>query len=317
MTRAPETSPPRIRTQACVDGAGLEPLAGTAPHRPVWALVEHPGPWGREAVLDAAWDVPGERLQSAFDAAGVRVVLARRHGREGRRAGQDDGTRVILARCGPGGWAARATVDGAAGLLGLDWAAALAGSPDGGIPAGWVDAGHVWAICTHGTRDACCARLGRPLAAAFDAEDPDGTWEISHSGGHRFAGVAIAFPEGLVYGRVSPHDAAVLHEARARSEVVPHLLRGAVHLGPQQQAAQAALRDHLGEPGLQALTPLDGPEGLSRAGLSRWRHDPQTGPSTRWQVEVTERPLADRPASCGKRSEPATAWVATSVSREA
>ena len=97
------------------DGAGLEPLAGTAPHRPVWALVEHPGPWGREAVLDAAWDVPGERLQSAFDAAGVRVVLARRYGREGRRTGQDGGTRVILARCGPGGWAARTTVDGAAG----------------------------------------------------------------------------------------------------------------------------------------------------------------------------------------------------------
>ncbi len=252
-------------------------------------------------MVDAAWDVPGEQLQSAFDSAGIRVVLARRFGREGRK--RDDGIRVILARCGPGGWAATTTVDDGAGLLGIDWAT-LANGPN--PTHGWSEAGQVWAICTHGTRDACCARLGRPLAAAFDAQDPHGTWEISHSGGHRFAGVAIAFPEGLVYGRVGPQDVEALRAARAAGAVVPALLRGAVHLSPPQQSAQAALREHLDETGIDALRALDD---------DTWRHEPPGGAATTWRVEMAQSMLAERPASCGKAPEPAVGWVATALTR--
>ena len=279
----------------CVDGALAEPLAGTAPHRPVWALVEHPGPWGREAVLDAPWpqDGFGSALQARFDAAGVRAVLARRPGT--RERGAPARPAVVLGRYGDGRWTATTTLAAPSDLLDLDWTALAAGAAP---PAGWTAPGPVWGVCTHATRDACCARLGRPLAQAFAALVPDGTWEISHSGGHRFAGVALDLARGLVYGRVAPSDVPALVAAQRDGRVVRHLLRGAVHRSPADQAAEAALRDHLGEDRLDAVTGGDG----------TW-----TAGSTTWHVDVVEEPIAPRPASCGKPAEPATAWRAVKV----
>ncbi|MBI4940216.1 MAG: sucrase ferredoxin [Actinobacteria bacterium] len=293
----------------CVDGAAAEPLAGTAPHRPVWALVEHPGPWGREAVLDAPWpdDGAGAALAALTDAAGVRVVLGRRPG-AGER-GAPPRPAVVLARYGPGGWAATTTLDAPADLLDLDWAG-LAAAPS--APAGWSDPGPVWGICTHGTRDACCARLGRPLAQAFADLEPAGTWEISHSGGHRFAGVALDLAAGLVYGRVGTADAATLVRAHDEGRVVRHLLRGALHRTPPAQAAEAALRDHLDEDRLAALTLLDETAAPGGGQVSTWRHATADGATT-WRVTVAEEPLPPRPASCGKAPEAASAWRSVSV----
>lgn len=297
----------------CVDGADDEPLAGTAPHRPVWALVEHPGPWGREAVPDAPWPPApqgapdgagfGARLQHLLDAAGVRVVLGRRPG-AGER-GAPARPAVVLARYGPGGWVASTRLAAPSDLLDLDWAAlARAAAP----PSGWADPGPVWGVCTHGTRDACCARLGRPLAQAFGALEPAGTWEISHSGGHRFAGVAVDLAGGLVYGRVAPADAAELVAASAAGRLVPRLLRGALHRPPPAQAAEAALRARLGEDRVAALTL----EATSADGATTtWRHLDGSA----WTVVCAEEPVAARPASCGKPAEPATTWRAVSLVR--
>ena len=301
----------------CVDGAAGEPLAGTAPHRPVWALVEHPGPWGREAVLDAPWpdEGTGASLAALTDAAGVRVVLGRRPGAGGRGAPRRPV--VVLARYGPGGWTATTTLDGPAALLDLDWAG-LATAP--AAPAGWTDPGPVWGVCTHGTRDACCARLGRPLAQAFADLEP-GTWEISHSGGHRFAGVALDLAAGLVYGRVGPADAAPLVRAHREGRVVRHLLRGAMHRTPSAQAAEAALREHLDEDRLAALTLLGETPGATGGCTSTWRHGTTDAPADHpaadggrsWRVTVVEEPLAARPASCGKAAEAASAWRAAEL----
>lgn len=300
----------------CVDGALTEPLAGTAPHRRVWALVEHPGPWGREAVVDAPWPtLPsgesfGQRLAALTDAADVRVVLARRPdraGREGHGDGDADGpTTVVLAAArhpsDGGGWIGTTTLPRRTDLLDLDWAGAAAAA---GRPDGWSDPGPVWGVCTHGTRDACCARLGRPLAQAFAQVCPDGTWEISHSGGHRFAGVAFAVAEGLLYGRVGPDDVDALEKARADGVLVRDRLRGAVYRTPAQQAAEAALREHLAQDRLDAVVHLDGDA------ASRWQADGGT-----WRVDVVQQAIPDRPASCGKPAEPASAWVATGVHRQ-
>lgn len=284
----------------CVDGALAEPLAGTAPHRPVWALVEHPGPWGREAVVDAPWpqDGFGPALHARFDAAGVRAVLARRPG-TGER-GAPARPAVVLARYGDDAWTATTRLSAPSDLLDLDWGT-LAAAP--AAPVGWTDPGPVWGVCTHATRDACCARLGRPLAQAFAALVPDGAWEISHSGGHRFAGVAIDVTHGRLYGRVGPDDAAALVAAQAGGRVVRHLLRGAVHRTPADQAAEAALRDHLGEDRLDAVT----------GGAGSWTHRTTDGRTTSWRVEVDEVPIDPRPASCGKAPEPASAWRPVSV----
>jgi len=309
----------------CSVGAGQEPLAGTAPNRQVWAIVEHPGPWGRDALLDAPWPAPradlGKALQAAFDDADIRPLLGRRVGRVGQAA--PAGQQVVLARTGPGGWAASLRLDTAEQLPDLPWSELRARqqSPSGQVP-GWAEAGRVWGVCTQGTRDACCARLGRPLAAAFDALDPLATWEISHSGGHRFAGVALALPEGLVYGRVTPDDVDALAQARAGDRVVRRLLRGAVHLTPAQQCAAAALRDHLDDDRLAALVPASGPvdgpgsgplNGATGAVTTTWEYRPDGGAPSWWQVAVVEVAIAERPASCGKPAEPARAWTATGV----
>ena len=62
----------------------------------------------------------------------------------------------------------------------------------------------LFAVCTHGRRDPCCAERGRPLAAALSQAFPDQTWESTHIGGDRFAGNLIAFPHGFYFGRVDP-----------------------------------------------------------------------------------------------------------------
>ena len=200
--------------------------------------------------------------------------------------------RVLLARCGPGGWLAELSV-ATARLADLDWAA-LGSTPT--VPAGWVSARDVWGVCTHGTRDACCARLGRPLAQAFDARAPGSVWEISHTGGHRFAGVALALPSGRLYGRVEPGDAARLVEAIPGGLAVDELLRGEVHRSPADQVASAALRAHLGDDRIGALR---------RVGRE-WEHLADDGSRSRWVVDVAAEPGPVRPASCGGVPEPST-----------
>lgn len=64
-------------------------------------------------------------------------------------------------------------------------------------------------VCTHGMRDRCCARFGRPLfrdaarSAERDKLPNTRVWKVSHIGGHRFAPTAISFPDGRYYGRLS------------------------------------------------------------------------------------------------------------------
>ncbi len=273
--------------------ARAEPMAGTAPHRPVWALVEHPGPWGREAVIEAPWPVPGlgDRLAAATEAAGVRLVLARRPRRRGSPVTRVDAAdacaprRVLLARCGPGGWSAERLVP-TAQLPELDWAGLATRRT---VPAGWTPTMPVWAVCTHGTRDACCARLGRPLAEAVEAATPGAVWEISHSGGHRFAGVALALPSGLLHGRVTPADAGHLVAAVRAGRVVDRLLRGEVHRPAEEQVAAASLRRHLADDRLASLTLLG----------EEWEHVAEDGRRSRWRVTVAAEEGPVRPASCG------------------
>ena len=64
-------------------------------------------------------------------------------------------------------------------------------------------------ICTHGMRDRCCARFGRPFfrdarRCAKKGKLPNvRLWKVSHIGGHRFAPTAISFPDGRYYGRLT------------------------------------------------------------------------------------------------------------------
>ena len=74
---------------ATLSRALTEPQFGTASRVRGWVLLEQPGPWGREAVLESRLDRDLARaLHRAAGAAHVRLLLIRR---PGRRAGSPGG----------------------------------------------------------------------------------------------------------------------------------------------------------------------------------------------------------------------------------
>lgn len=64
-------------------------------------------------------------------------------------------------------------------------------------------------ICTHGTRDKCCACFGQPFfknavrSARLGNLPNTRLWKVSHIGGHRFAPTVITLPDGRYYGRLT------------------------------------------------------------------------------------------------------------------
>ena len=77
-------------------------------------------------------------------------------------------------------------------LVGLDFAAALAGERVGGRP---VSSTRCFVVCTHGKRDRCCAKYGRPLYDELRREAESGwVWQSTHVGGDRFAGNVVVLP---------------------------------------------------------------------------------------------------------------------------
>jgi hypothetical protein len=228
---------------------------GTASPTPRWLMVEQPGGWGPEALLDSPLDpaVGAELLRRWEDGAGIRVLLVRR---PGRRTGTDGkawavvDSRVGRERVGWGSWSDPAE------LLDLPVRADI-GEPGGPL----------YLVCAHGRHDACCAIRGRPVAEALESARPGAVWECSHIGGDRFAANVVALPHGLFYGHVTAAVAPALAAAYERGEIRPDLLRGRSAFAPPAQAAQHYARLALGETGLDALRPL----GMARVGEQAWR----------------------------------------------
>ena len=216
-------------------------LAGTASTVRSYLLVEHPGPWGTDALRDARLpDGLGDHLQEQSRRHRVRVLLVRR---PGRRAG-DGPTRVVAARAaGAASWAEAADLDRIDDVRDLDLAALGAGRSLGLEP----EDAPVLAVCTHGRHDACCAELGRPVALEL-ASGPHApaVWEASHVGGDRFAGNLVCLPEGLYFGRVDPGDARqVLAEYLDGRITLEHYRGRSCHSFPQQ-AAERLVRERTG-----------------------------------------------------------------------
>lgn len=224
-----------------------EPLLATAPERAAsWLLVEHPGPWPSDELPD---DLPAEAaaVLAAATQAGVRPQLVRRV-RE-RRTGAST---VIVASCRPGNaWTERRTLPDLRGLAELDLARLADGTPPG---FGSRAADDVVLVCTHGRRDVCCARLGRPLAVLLDAQLPGQVWETTHVGGDRFAPNVVALPDGSYHGGMASSDVPELAEAITSGRVLLPRLRGRAGLPVAAQAADAFLRRHTGQTRLDAVS---------------------------------------------------------------
>ena len=234
-------------------------LAGTASTVRSYLLMEHAGPWGSEALRDSRLPAAlGPALQRHAVAHRIRPLLVRRPGRSSPTAG----ARVFAVRAGV--WAETAVVPDLEAVLDWDLAALAAGRSLG-------LARHdepLFAVCTHGRHDACCAERGRPVALALAEAAPEQTWEVSHIGGDRFAGNLLVLPDGLYYGRLTPDQAVRLAAEHAAGRLDLGHLRGRSSLPMPVQAAEIALRRALEEPGTAAVTfggrAVDGPLTVAR-----------------------------------------------------
>jgi hypothetical protein len=226
-----------------------EDLIGTAPEEALVLVVEQSGPWGR----DATERLPAELRERAAE-LGARVQVVRR-----RTARYEcDQPQVWLASIGKR-------------LERLD-----------GTPV----AEPLVLVCTHSTRDPCCARNGLPLHRALARFEP---WHSSHLGGHRFAGTLAVLPAGVWLGRVPPDRAeALVGEVLAGRLPLEHL-RGVAGRPAAVQAAELHVRRVLG------LTAIDAVAGRQDGDVVRVRT-----PEGELDAQVTWEPTGTvRPLSCG------------------
>lgn len=217
-----------------------EVVGGTATHVRTWLLLEHVGPWGDDALLDARLpDGVGAALKGLAKEHRAKVLLIRRF--SSKPDGQ--GLRVFAARTDPVAPRIESgTVADPRELLDLDLAALRRGGSTG-LPA--YD-GSLFCVCTNGRHDACCAERGRPVARALNDAHPEETWEVSHIGGDRFAANMVVLPHGLYYGRLDPRSAIAVAGGHLSGELDLDRLRGRSAYPMPVQAAEIHLRRELG-----------------------------------------------------------------------
>lgn len=230
--------------------AADEPLLGTASTITNWFLLEHPGPWGEEALRHARLPAGlGDLLRRRERELKIRVLLIRR---PGRRSG--GGRSCFAIHTGPDrAWMERAELPDVRDVAALDLEALGRGASVGLTPVG----GALFAVCTHGRRDPCCAERGRPLASAIAHAFPDQTWESTHIGGDRFAGNMIAFPHGFYFGRIGAADGALVASSYVDGAIDLTHLRGRSCRPTDVQAAEHHLRTRFVLTGIDDVTLID------------------------------------------------------------
>ena len=219
----------------CRQQSLAEPLYGTAAQVRRWIVLEDCSRWGPKPPVDS--DLPEfavawlKRCAAADDA---RIQLVRRPG-----GARDSRRRLIIVDS--------AEIDEQRRAVELDVELDELPSidPDALLARGGPTFAPLWLVCTHGTRDRCCAKWGMPLWRALHACDGGRgrVWQSSHIGGHRFAPTAVSLPHGIAWGRVELDRASELHAAVERGELaLLDCLRGRSCHPPAVQAAECLLR---------------------------------------------------------------------------
>ncbi len=226
--------------------AAGEPCYGTASQVRRWIMVEQPGGWGYDAVLDSR--LPTE-VAVALKAAGrrnqARVVMIRRHGRSA-----PERTVCFAAVTTPRvRWIERFEIEDPSRLTEIDWSPLRDLASVGGEPVEHP----LYLVCTNGSHDPCCALFGRPVAQVLAGRYPQETWEVSHIGGDRFAGNVVCVPDGVYYGRVTPDNALSIIGGHERGAVDLVHYRGRSFHAFHVQAAEHLVREARGVTGLEEV----------------------------------------------------------------
>jgi hypothetical protein len=280
-----------VRRALCADvsGEASEPLAATASRVDRWLLVEYRGLWDRDVLGGSLLSAPlKEHLRDQLAKLGhARLLFVKRPERRAHARRM-----LYIGSSRPGEESLFALeFERHDDLLEYDFARALL---DGGTPG--VPVGHpLFVVCTHGKRDRCCAKYGRPLYDALKGKiDPDWVWQSTHVGGDRFAGNVVVLPEGLYFGRVDEPDLDPLLDDYLDGRIHMESYRGRSAYTFAVQAAEAALREAEGLTGINDV----GLERVERRGEG-WTVTLRS-PAGRRKVDV-DTELADDPVylTCG------------------
>lgn len=247
---------------AHVSNESAEPLAATASRIDHWILLEYRGVWDRD-VLGGSLLSPELKthLRAQLRALGdARLLFVKKPERRsyGRR-------QLFFGKSTPGEERFfQLEFDRHDDLVELDFAAALSGRETPGLPVEHP----LFVVCTHGKRDRCCAKYGRPLYDALRRETESAwVWQSTHVGGDRFAGNVVTMPDGVYYGGLDPERAVVVAEAHLAGHIELDAYRGRSAHPFVVQAAEHFLR------GERGLTGMDAVRWTDREALDddRWR----------------------------------------------
>ena len=236
-----------VKRALCADvsGQASEPLAATASRVDHWLLVEYRGLWDRDVLGGSLLSAPlKSHLREQLAKLGhARLLFVKRPERRahGRRM-------LYIGSSRPGEESLYALeFEHHDDLLEYDFAGALL---DGGTPG--VPVEHpLFVVCTHGKRDRCCAKYGRPLYDALKGKvDPAWVWQSTHVGGDRFAGNVVVLPEGLYFGRLGESELGFLLDDYFDGRIHLESYRGRSAFTFAVQAAEAALRAQEGLTGI-------------------------------------------------------------------
>jgi hypothetical protein len=203
-----------------------------------WLLIEHAGPWASH-LSDCALPAEIHELIERATALGVRPQLIRS---PGRRTAAKPPYRVMVAdTTSKVPWIAEGVFEN---LGDLDLGSLMRGV----VPESCILVKEpVFLVCTHARRNACCARIGLPIARVLGESLPGRVWETTHVGGDRYAANLVCLPHGLYYGSMSQAAAIAAANAYRHGEIVLDRFRGRAGIPEPSQAAEHFVRAHTGE----------------------------------------------------------------------
>lgn len=238
-----------VRPRGCEHAAGchtsaVPTLASATTGARRWLLIEHAGPWTASRLDECDLPETISILIKKASALGVRAQLIRRPGprRERPQPRPGGGFRVMVGSAeGPRPWLAEGVVHDP---MDLDLDSLVRGV----VPESCILVSEpVFLVCTHARRNACCARIGLPLARALADELPDNVWETTHVGGDRYAANLVCLPHGLYYGSMSQAAAIAAASAYRCGQIVLDRFRGRAGIPEPLQAVEHFIRSHTGE----------------------------------------------------------------------
>ncbi|MEO3869147.1 sucrase ferredoxin [Nonomuraea sp. B12E4] len=211
----------------------------------LWLLIEHTGPWPSHLESFELPEKISELVRRALE-RGIRPQLIRRPGRRTRP--REQGIHVLVAYAiGERPWMAGGVI---AGPDDLDLDALVAGV----VPESCIlEDEPVFLVCTHAKRNACCARIGLPLARSLAENLSDRVWETSHVGGDRYAANLVCLPHGIFYGSMSQAAALAAANAYRSGEIILDRYRGRAGIPEPLQAVEHFARIHTGERSVGAV----------------------------------------------------------------